>query len=388
MVTLHALNWDGGRVSFRVNAWAVEAMGAMMGRTCDAAQLFYAHALSGASNVDEGMLLNTVFDALDKYQAYAEFNLQAGWHLSGTCSEALRKAAKYYQDTDERAAAAMDATFPGAVSPPHVFTMQYHSPGNAFVDTYDAAEDPRKPGSDYGGTATPTEDTLKVGDGWPVLEITGAINEILGKVSVAQHVRDLLKFLTGTDWIEKVTTYISGDWVELMRQGMAMRDISVAFGRISANVMRGWSDLGPLWDGNAAGTARDWLWDYAHNATEFGMFCDNAGVAVQNFARAAYHGLQALDIAVDWLLDALVDVLLKAPGAGDLIGAAIGMLRGTMPHELLAGVLAGVTKVGDALDLIEAAVNTFKGVAAFHTANESVQTMAWPPLEYAHPAVS
>ena len=49
-------------MSFRVNPWAVEAMGAMMERTCDAAQLFYANALSSADNVDEGMLLNTVFE--------------------------------------------------------------------------------------------------------------------------------------------------------------------------------------------------------------------------------------------------------------------------------------------------------------------------------------
>lgn len=376
-------------MSFRVNPWAVEAMGAMMGRTCDAAQLYYAHALTGASNVDEGMLLNTVFEALDKYQALAEFNMKAGWHLAGTCSEALSKAAKYYEDTDARSAAALDATFPGPVQPPHVFNMQYNSPGNAFRDVYDAAEDPRKPGADYSGTATPTEDTLKVGDGWPVLEITGAINDILGKVSVAGHVRDLLKHLTGTDWIEKVTTYISGDWVELMRQGMALRDVAVAYGRINANVMRGWSDLAPLWDGNAAGTARDWLWNYSTTASLFAGFCDQAGVAVQNFARAAYHGLQAVDIAVDMLIDTLVEFLIKAPGSADILGGLIAAVRGTVNvPELIAGVAAGITGVSDALDLLEAAVNAFKGVAAFKTAEEHVYTMTWPPLEYSHPAVS
>lgn len=376
-------------MSFRVNPWAVEAMGAMMERTCDAAQLFYANALSGADNVDEGMLLNTVFEALDKYQALAEFNLQAGWHLAGTCSEALRKAAKYYTDADERSAAALDATFPGPVQPPHTFNMHYHSPGNTFVDTYDAAEDPRKPGTDYGGTATPTEDTLKVGDGWFVLEITSTVNDILGKVSVAGHIRDLLKHVTGKDWIEVVTTYISGDWVELMRQGMALRDVAVAYGRINANVMRGWSDLGPLWDGNAAGTARDWLWDYATNASMFAGFCDQAGVAVQNFARAAYHGLQAVDIAVDMLIDTLVELMIRAPGSADILGGILAAVRGTVNvPELLAGVAAGISGVSDALDLLEAAVNAFKGVAAFKTAEESVYTMTWPALEYSHPAVS
>ncbi|CAM3877056.1 hypothetical protein KIPE111705_29280 [Kibdelosporangium persicum] len=374
-------------MSFRVDPDAVDAMAMMMGRACEAAQLFSAHALTGADNVDEGMLLNTVFDALDKYQALAQFNLERGFTLSGTCSETLAKAAKYYRDTEEATAAAMDRTFPEPIQPPRTFPMQYNPPWRSFIDVYNASEDPRKPGSDYAGTATPTEGSLKVGDGWPVLEIVGALNEITGKISVAQHVRDLLKFATGVDWIGRITEYISGDWVELMRQGMALRDISVAYGRISANVMRGWSDLGPRWGGNAAGTARDWLWDYARNASLFSGFCDQAGVAVQNFARSAYHGMQALDIAVDFLLDALVDVLLKASGASDLIGTAIGMLRGTMPHELLAGVVAGATKVADALDLIEAAVHTLKGVAAFREGNEAVHSMAWPPLEYSHPAV-
>ncbi|RSM75913.1 hypothetical protein DMH04_37005 [Kibdelosporangium aridum] len=345
-------------MGFRVDSGAVDSMAIMMGRACDAAQLFYAHALTPADNVDEGTLLNTVFETVDKYRAFAEFNLERGWHLAGACSQTLAKAAKYYRETEEGAAADTDATFPQPIQPPRTFPTQYNPPWRAFNDVYDAAECPRKPGSEYAGTPAPTGQS-----GWPVIEITGAVHEILGKVSVAPHVRDLVRLATGTDWFEKIAQYVSGNWVELMRQGMALRDVSVAYGRIGANVMRGWNDLGPRWDGNAAGTARDWLWDYARNASLFSGFCDQAGVAVQNFARSAYHGMQALSVAIDWLLDALIDVLL---------GGA-----------LLAGVFASVSKVGDALDLIEAAVHTFKGVAAFQE-----PAMAWPALEYSHPAVS
>lgn len=337
-------------------------MAIMMGRACDAAQLFHAHALTGAAKAGKGMLLDTVFEALDKYHAFASFSLERGWHLAGACSESLATAAKYYRETED--AAAMDATFPPPVQPARTFPMQYNPPWRAFKDVYDAAEDPRKPGTDYVGTATPTGHS----DGWPVIEIPSVVTKILAKISVAQHVRDLLKAVTGTDWIEKITRYVKGDWVELMRQGMALRDVSVAYGRIGANVMRGWGDLGPRWNGNAAATARDWLWDYARNASLFSGFCDQAGVAVQNFARSAYHGMQALSVAIDWLLDALIDVLLRASD---------------ISHEVFAGVFASVSKVDDALDLIEAAVHAFKGVAAFR-----VGTVEWPVLEYNHPAVS
>jgi hypothetical protein len=374
-------------VDFGVNADAIDSMAYMMERTSEAAQLFYAHALTGAKNVDEGMLLNTVFDALDKYQAYAQVDLERGFHLSGACSETLRKAAEYYRNTDDATAAAMDATFPGPTEPAKS-PLPYNPNWKAFQEVYDAGEDPRSPGKDYSGTATPTEDTLKVGDGWPVLEIVGTVNEIMGKISVAQHIRDLVKYLTGVDWFGRVYNYIAGNWVELMRQGMAFQDISVAYGRINANVMRGWSDLGPRWQGNAGGAARQWLWNYGSSAAHFSGFCDQAGVAVRNFARSAYHGMQALTIAVDWLVDALIDLLLKRAGASGMIGGVIDAIRGKVPTHLLAGVWAGIGKVGDALDLIEGAVHTLKAVAAFREGNKEIYTMVWPTLEYSHPAVS
>jgi hypothetical protein len=375
-------------MSFYVEPAAVAGLGALVTRNAGAAGKYATYNTgTGPNELGEGLIINLCAESLDRWQRLAEENTGKAADLLTGCGEQLAKAAKFYQATDLKQAERLDATYPPGGGNDKLTPGEVRAPDSTsdFSDWEDASRDPRNPALEYAGPPWPTE-AEAAGTGWDI-KLEEEVDRITGAVSLARHLRDLLAKIVGIDFVDLIITLISGKWDLFMYQGACMEDLNPGFTRIRENVDRGRFAVQDRWEGNAAGAAEVWLLNYSLAAGELATFGRDAGWKVKNFGRAAYHQFEALNIAVDYLIDTLFDAALKT--AAGPVGAGISILRGENPLEAFASVISAATQVSTILDAIRALAHEFQSVAELVAGNGEIAANSWPanPGGYQHPAV-
>ncbi|WP_460395300.1 hypothetical protein [Actinophytocola sediminis] len=357
-----------------------------MTRNAGGAQLFaFYNNGSGPNELGEGLLINLCAQALDRWQQLAEDNSQRGAHLLAGCGAQLKEAAKFYVDEDREVAGRLDEAYPHGGGAAPLEPGQVRAPDSAgeWTDWEDPSSNPRDPSRVYQGPPQPTEADA-AGSGWDI-DLEGEVDRVTGAVSLARQIRDLLRAILGFDLVDVVVTLITGHWEMLLYQAMCVEDLDPGFTRIRENLDRGRFAVQDQWEGNAAGAAEVWLLNYGLAADELATFGREAGWKMKNFARAAYHQFQALNLAIDFLIDTLLDVALAA--GGGMIGGAISVLRGENPIEAVGSVVSAYSQVSTILDGLRFLGHEFVGIAELVAGNGEIVARSWPsnPSEYVHP---
>ncbi|OXM64602.1 MULTISPECIES: hypothetical protein [Amycolatopsis] len=290
-----------------------------------------------------------------------------------------------YASTDRRAAAALDRTYPDALSE-RIDADDVAAPETAatFTDFDDASRDPRHPELEYTGPDNPSEDAY---GGWNI-ELQKISDKIFGAASVSGSVRGLLAKLIGIDLLTVVQKLVAGDWDALLRQGMVFEDTGLAFGKIKQNIDRGRYGIQELWTGHAGEAARAWLTDYSYACAAHARFCTEASWKIKNFARAAYDAMLALDIALEALLDSGLGAVLKIGSrAKAVLMGIIGLADGESIRQAIAGIMTDATALGTAVDALNALAHTVQSIAEMVAGNGEIAAQAWPGEPYRHPGV-
>lgn len=373
-------------MSFYVQPSAVDGLSTLVTRNAGGAQLFASYNNgSGPNELGEGLLINLCAQSLDRWQQLAEDNSRRGADLLAGCGEQLRQAAVFYEKTDRELAGKLDNTYPPGGGAAPLEPGQVRAPDSAsdFTDWENPSSNPRDPGREYQGPPQPTEADA-AGSGWDI-DLEGEVDRVTGAVSLARQIRDLLKAILGFDLVDVVVTLITGNWEMLLYQAMCVEDLDPGFTRIRENLDRGRFAVQDRWDGNAAGAAEVWLLNYGLAADELATFGREAGWKMKNFAHAAYHQFQALNIAIDFLIDTLLDVALAA--GGGLIGGAISILRGENPIEAVGSVVSAYSQVSTILDGLRFLGHEFVSIAELVAGNGEIVARSWPsnPGGYHHP---
>ncbi|MEJ2859158.1 MULTISPECIES: hypothetical protein [unclassified Saccharothrix] len=327
-------------------------------------------------------LLGLLNEPLNQVQRVGEANTRHGADLAAASGTEFGKVAAYYVRTDRAKASELDGKYPGA-TPTRIDEDDVVAPDATFDEGRDPAADPADPSRPYQGVPK-DPDEKAVAEGWPV-DIEQRLDELLGRCSVAQHVRDLMRALTNRDVFEELTRLVGGDWSNLYRQGQAFEDTAYAYSIVKENVDRGRYLVQDKWDGNAANAAESWLAEYSAACQGHVEFMTEVAGQIKKFASAAYHAVSALTILVDTLLDTLVDLLTR--NAGAFIGGAISVLRGQNPLHGVVSVLLSVSKISSAIDAVRAAAHVAVSALQVLVGNGEVVAKLWPCLPYDHAAV-
>jgi hypothetical protein len=179
---------------------------------------------------------------------------------------------------------------------------------------------------------------------------------------------------------------VTGDWNLLLQQGMVFEDTGLAFGKIKQNIDRGRLGIQERWTGHAGEAARAWLTDYSYACAAHSKFCTEAGWKIKNFARAAYDAMQALDIALESLLDAALSKVLKLGKALELaLLGIVGLSDGESVRQAIAGVLAEASPLRAAIDGLTALAHTVASVSELVAGNGEIAAQTFPGEPYKHP---
>jgi uncharacterized protein YukE len=167
---------------------------------------------------------------------------------------------------------------------------------------------------------------------------------------------------------------------------MVFEDTGLAFGKIKQNIDRGRLGIQDRWTGHAGEAARAWLTDYSHACAAHAKFCTDAGWKIKNFARAAYDAMQALDIALESLLDSALSKVLKIGKALELaLLGIVGLGDGESVRQAIAGILAEASPLRAAIDTLTALAHSVASVSELVAGNGEIAAQAWPGEPYKHP---
>ncbi len=367
---------------FTADPDAIQKLAALAGRAGSAAGLYAAAANEGPNAGGEGVLINLLAQPLDQWQALCLANDRKAASLADAYDIALVAVAKLYRTTDHEAAEKADRSYPDAHSE-RVDADDVVSPETAaaFTDFDNASLNPRTL-EPYPGSLNPSEDAF---GGWNI-ELQRIADKIAGGASISGPVRGLLTKIIGTDLLTFVEKLVTGDWDLLLRQGMVFEDTGLAFGKIKQNVDRGRLGIQERWTGHAGEAARAWLTDYSYACAAHAKFCTEAGWKIKNFARAAYDAMQALDIALESLLDAVLGKVLKLGKALELaLLGIVGLSDGESVRQAIAGILAEVSPLRAAIDTLTALAHTVASVSELVAGNGEIAARTWPGEPYKHP---
>ena len=366
---------------FRADPDAIGKLAVLLGRAASAAGL-YAAAAQGPSELGEG-LLGMLAAPLDRWQELGVANDRKAQSLADACDTTLVAVAKLYRETDHEAAAKADRSYPEALSE-RVTADDVASPETAaaFTDFDNASSNPRHPELPYTTPDNPAEDAF---GGWNI-ELQRIADKIAGGASISGPVRGLLTKLVGMDLLETIEKLVAGDWNALLVQGMVFEDTGLAFGKIKQNIDRGRFGIQERWTGHAGEAARAWLTDYSYACAAHAKFSTEAGWKIKNFARASYDAMQALDIALEALLDATLSKVLKLGKALELtLLGIVGLSDGESVRQAIAGILAEVSPLRNAIDGLTALAHTVASISELVAGNGEIAAQSWPGEPYKHP---
>ncbi|XVV05162.1 hypothetical protein ACQPW3_07110 [Actinosynnema sp. CA-248983] len=367
---------------FFVHTPSLADLGRLVSRNGDAIGRFVQELEHRRPDGYQEGLLGLLNEPLNEVQRIGEANTRHAADLARTSGAEFGRLAVRYARADLDNQRKLDATYPGA-TPTRLDEDDVVTPEAGFDGGRDPAANPANPAEQYPGVP-PNPDEKAVAEGWNV-GFEKLVDDLLGRCSVAQHVRDLMRALTGRDIFEELTRLVGGDWSNLYRQGQAFADTAYACTIVKENVDRGRYLVQDKWRGNAADAGESWLAEYAAACQGHVEFMTEVSGQIKKFASAAYHAVAALTILVDTLLDAVVDLLTRNGGA--FIGGAISILRGQNPLLGVASVVLAATKISSAIDAIRAVVHAVVSGLQVLVANGEVVAKQWPCTPYDHKEV-
>ena len=370
---------------FAVEPKYVTGLGELMTYCGDAAGLFSGHLRDRAAEEPGDGFLGKFNKTLNPLCHVGEWNTGMAARLGQACGGELVKAADFYVRENDGTAATLDSIYPAAVSTKVDGGGFPGGPPQSFTEGPDPKADPKNPQRQYSGP--PVDLSGQEGeylDGWPV-GLEKVVDDINGKVSVAQQARDLITKVCGKDIFGILITYLTGDWQDVMRRGMVFEDTGFAFKLIKERVDRGRYLVQDNWDGNAAASAENWLAGYSRSCEEHATFMAKVGDHVRKYANACYHAFSQVNIFLDTLLDLLADLLLK--GGATAVGGVISVLRGDNLLKTIASIILQVTRIGTILDMLWVVFHGIVGAIQAIAAERGIGETMWPATPYDHPAV-
>ena len=166
----------------------------------------------------------------------------------------------------------------------------------------------------------PADQTLTNGYGSPL--------DAFNYFSPSAWINKGIASLTGFDFIEWATTWLSGDWEALSKFGSAVDNLAQAMQQLGMNVQEGMLKLDPTWEGNANDAAFMYFSELAAAISGQQLTLHQCQQGYANAAKGA------------WQLANQLGNLLQALGDRALL-AMISAAAGTATAETGIGAVAG-----------------------------------------------
>lgn len=331
----------------------------------------------------DGIWLRTLLTAHEETTDRMSDSIERGFRAMEGSGAELRRTARYYQATDQRAAGNLDGTYPASPRP------AVDPPERRIVHT------PDKAGPYEGNAGTDVEDPLQH------LKPPGQLEEFTDPMKFFNVVDDLM---SPTWWINQVlndtiecnplkavTDHLIGDWEGFARCALVWEDMSKATGAIEANVEYGLTWLAADWHGHAADAAVHYF-DYTRQALDSHReVLDHINEKYLDVARGVWNAARSLADLLKSILDNLI-VAGLAVLAGALlswtgIGAGISWAVAAFECGRIVDLWTDATGlISDTQMVIEAFVGFLQSQEA-HVLKD-IQPVPMPATDYDHPAVA
>ncbi|MBB2943268.1 uncharacterized protein YukE [Actinoplanes lutulentus] len=293
--------------------------------------------------------------------------------LAQAAGSQVNRAQIDYQRTDQEAAAALDAAYPGAKDPVAL--------NSALTEQ---REDLQASHPAFADVSEPTR--LLRNPEYAIGIEMWSINPMADLVSPSAWLRQTIIWVFGHDPFEGWASQFSGDWKGYVHCGNAMGQAGGVAAAIGRNLLAGVADVPEAWRGNAADGFREFELTLATAAVSLEQVCQDYNRLYDQAAEAIK---KLYDVAASAIGD-LLDMLLVISGC---------LAAGTATIETILGPIAGYSIAAyyawQAYDLYKQ-ISTFFGAAedtiklisgSLMTLDASLSVKDIPEVQpYAHPA--
>lgn len=349
-------------MSFSVDARALQGLPTQLDRLSDDANAGRGYVAAN-TNISYGGILDQITGSHQKVVSQAEdFFDRVAHPVAHTSAEAVRAALKYYQHTDQGAAAKLDSSYPeveaeGPADGAPGMSAQGWRSGATFSDVAEPQDRYKAPG-DYSGEF-PLEPRQLV-----TISMSGvARNTIVEATELAA------KLGLGHRWdpYEAILKPLTGDWAGLRACKDVFDNLAEACTDMSGNVTNGVLSVHAAWEGSAAESARNHLNKIADALQEAAEPMRKLGEAYEVAAEGAHALFGTLADILNDLIDAVVIFISEATAAaatsetvigGIAFGAAAGY-EAYEVYELIRGLIEAFSTANAVLEALQSGMNGF-----------------------------
>ncbi|MBB1261235.1 hypothetical protein [Streptomyces alkaliterrae] len=250
--------------------------------------------------------------------------------LAASAAE-LERSSKYYAETDDKEAAALDSTYPASKrsAPPQPGVTEAAASNKLILDAEDplAAFDRR---GDY--TFRERLDLQHRQDA-----MTDALNES-GLAALRESVGNVLDFFSPTMWVNEIiyiftnrnlldemAHWVTGDWESFEECAKGWESLATFCSNVSTNLSTGNNALSVSWNGNAADSA----WHYFDSLTSklkeaeeaFSTLYSHYNKIAEQIAGFVNHLKAVVSLIVDLALIIALEMILASKAAASVVGA-------------------------------------------------------------------
>lgn len=297
-------------MSFHVDAPGLQGLPAQLDRLSEDAAKGRTYVIDNARMSYGGILDRISGGHEEVVGTAADFLDRVAHPVARTSAAAVRASIKYYRQSDQNAAARLDASFPaveaeGPIDGAPGMSAQGYRFGGDFSDV-EEPQDHYREVEDYS------------------LDFPLEPRQLL-TISMAGNARNLIVEATdlaaklgfGHHWdpYEAILKPLTGDWAGLRGCKDVFDNVADAFEAMSSNVRNGVLSVHAVWDGNAADSARNHLNEIAEALEEAVEPFRELGESYEKAADGAHELFGALADLLNDLVDAVIIFISEATAA-------------------------------------------------------------------------
>ncbi len=336
--------------------------------------------VNGCAKLSYGGLLDRIIGghegAVHKVENYLD---RLAGPVAGNCADAVRYAMTYYKQTDAKAAAAVDDTYPDAER--HDDTDMGHnihataaSAGGRFRDLAEPTDHYKEP-PDYSADF-PFEPQ-------PVACINAGA---FGRTVIVEATELAASLGLGHRWdpYEKILKPITGDWNGLRKCKEVFENVGWALGDMASNLRVASDSVTWVWSGHAADGVIAYLTDLARTLDEAKEPIEELGKSYKEAADSAFELFNALGDVLNDLIQAVIIFIAEASTAAATSATVVGGIAFGAAAAYEAYECYELIKVAiEARTLADAGVDAFS--SALHGFGAVDGDLALPELKETRP---
>ncbi|GIG69211.1 hypothetical protein [Phytomonospora endophytica] len=243
-----------------------------------------------------GLLIHELYPGVDTvYQQSERFGIRTGLMI-GDLAGGVAASNSFYASGDARAGASFDGLIIDLGA------------DNATAFAGQPKPDAKSTAYDLGCT-WPEDPAIRDGAPQTSDAFKYEFNVLAGDIlSISEDVAALCVLLFGRDPVEKFLKPFVGDWDQLYKAGVEFERYEQSVAKTGRNLQFLSNQIPVVWDGNAAGNAREHMLVLGQRVEQHAAHFKNAGTLLKQAAQDAYDAYGALSTAVKFIIDQMIPV--------------------------------------------------------------------------------